>query len=115
MTKVDIQSVTEITPSMCPVSFCLSHIGGKWKPLILHLIRNDINRFGQLSKHIHNVSKQMLTTQLRELEADGIISRKIYPEIPPRVEYSITKKGIELFPIVDAMISWGQRYMNTEA
>ena len=82
-------------------------IGGKWKLLILHLIRNDINRFGKMGMMLKDISKQMLTTQLRELENDGIIERKIYPEIPPRVEYFITPKGKSLMPIVDLMRDWG--------
>ena len=91
----------------CPVTATMGIIGGKWKLLILHLIRNDINRFGKMSMMLKDISKQMLTTQLRELENDGIIERKIYPEIPPRVEYFITPKGKSLMPIVDLMRDWG--------
>jgi DNA-binding HxlR family transcriptional regulator len=91
----------------CPVMATMGIIGGKWKLLILHLIRNDINRFGKMSMMLKDISKQMLTTQLRELENDGIIERKIYPEIPPRVEYFITPKGRSLMPIVDLMRDWG--------
>lgn len=91
----------------CPVTATMDIIGGKWKLLILHLIRNDINRFGKMSMMLKDISKQMLTTQLRELENDGIIERKIYPEIPPRVEYFITPKGKSLMPIVDLMRDWG--------
>jgi DNA-binding HxlR family transcriptional regulator len=82
-------------------------IGGKWKILILYVIYNDINRFGKMSMVLKDISKQMLTTQLRELENDGIIERKIYPEIPPRVEYSLTDKGKSLLPIIDMMKVWG--------
>lgn len=94
-----------------PIAFCLSKIGGKWKPLIIHLVRNDINRFGKMYAAIGNISKQMLTKQLRELEADGILSRKVYPEVPPRVEYTITTYGESLFPIVESMHKWGRKQM----
>jgi DNA-binding HxlR family transcriptional regulator len=82
-------------------------IGGKWKILILHLINNDINRFGKMGMMLKEISKQMLTTQLRELEVDGIIERKIYAEIPPRVEYFLTAKGKSLLPIIELMRDWG--------
>jgi DNA-binding HxlR family transcriptional regulator len=85
-------------------------IGGKWKILIIHLINNDINRFGKLSMLLRKASKQMLTTQLRDLERDGIISRVIYPEIPPRVEYFLTPKGKALVPVMDALKDWGFKY-----
>jgi len=82
-------------------------IGGKWKLLILYLIDNEINRFGKMDMMLKNISKQMLTTQLRELEHDGIIDRIIYPEIPPRVEYRLTEKGKSLLPIIHLMKEWG--------
>ena len=83
-------------------------IGGKWKIIILYALQNGANRFGILQKTIPNISKQMLTTQLRELEKDKIISRTIFPEIPPRVEYDITPLGKTLFPIIGAMDKWGR-------
>jgi DNA-binding HxlR family transcriptional regulator len=94
----------------CPVTATVSVIGGKWKILILYLIGNDINRFGKLNMLLKNVSKQMLTTQLRELERDGIIRRVIYPEIPPRVEYFLTEKGEALKPVFVALREWGNKY-----
>jgi DNA-binding HxlR family transcriptional regulator len=94
----------------CPVTATLEIIGGKWKVLILHLINNDINRFGKLSMMLKNCSKQMLTTQLRELENDGLLDRVIYPEIPPRVEYFLTEKGKALMPIMEILKDWGQEY-----
>ena len=94
--------------SASPVEYTLSMIGGKWKPNILFLIQLGINRFGLLNKGIHGISKQMLTKQLRELEKDGLITRKIYAEIPPRVEYFLSKKGESVFPILDALFKWGQ-------
>ena len=94
----------------CPVTATMDVIGGKWKILILHLIRNDINRFGKLNMMLKDISKQMLTTQLRDLERDGIIRRVIYPEIPPRVEYFLTGKGEALAPVFDALKDWGFKY-----
>ena len=103
----------QATPSMnqCPVTFCMSRIGGKWKPIILFLISKGVNRFGILQRGIEGISKQMLTKQLRELEADGILSRTIFPEIPPRVEYAITDYGKSLFPIIESMRDWGQQHL----
>src|SRR5689334_12416701 len=91
----------------CPVTATMGVIGGKWKLLILYLIFNEVNRFGKMNMMLKDISKQMLTTQLRELENDGIVERKIYPEIPPRVEYFITPKGQTLLPIIDLMRDWG--------
>ena len=98
-------------PKDCPVTFCLTKIGGKWKPLIVHLVRSDVNRFSKMHSAINGISKQMLTKQLRELEADGILSRKVYAEVPPRVEYTVTTYGESFFPVVDAMQKWGRKQM----
>jgi DNA-binding HxlR family transcriptional regulator len=95
----------------CPVTATMDIIGGKWKILIIFLIYNEINRFGKMSMVLKDISKQMLTTQLRELEHDGIIERKIYPEIPPRVEYFLTAKGKSLLPVIDLMKDWGNEYL----
>jgi len=95
----------------CPVTATMGVIGGKWKLLILYLIYNDVNRFGKMSMMLKDISKQMLTSQLRELEADGIVERKIYPEIPPRVEYTLSEKGRTLLPIIELMRDWGNEYM----
>lgn len=102
MSKVCLQELDN-----CPVTATMGVIGGKWKLLILHLINNDITRFGKMSMMLKDISKQMLTTQLRELERDGIIERVIYPEIPPRVEYFISEKGKSLLPIIGMMKEWG--------
>ena len=105
MDKVSIYNIEN-----CPVTATMGVIGGKWKILVLYLIYNDINRFGKMSMILKDISKQMLTTQLRELENDGIIKRTIYAEIPPRVEYSLTKKGKSLLPVFEAMEDWGNEY-----
>ena len=94
----------------CPVTATMEVIGGKWKILILYLIRNGFNRFGKLHMLLKDISKQMLTTQLRDLERDGIIKRVIYPEIPPRVEYFLTEKGEALAPVFTALRDWGFKY-----
>jgi DNA-binding HxlR family transcriptional regulator len=91
----------------CPVTATMQILGGKWKLLILHLINNDINRFGKMSMMLKDISKQMLTTQLRELERDEIIVRIIFAEIPPRVEYRLSEKGRSLLPIIELMKEWG--------
>ena len=91
-----------------PVVHCLSLVGGKWKLLILYVIKSGSNRFGAMQREIPGITKQMLTLQLRELEADGMLDRKIFAEIPPRVEYTITKRGRSLLPIIDAMKTWGE-------
>ncbi len=99
----------------CPVTFTMRKIGGKWKPIILFLISNGENRFGKLQRGIEGISKQMLTKQLRELEADGILKRTIYAEIPPRVEYFITELGASLMPIIVCMKDWGEVNMGSNS
>lgn len=91
-----------------PLVHCLSVVGGKWKLLILYVIDAGSNRFGAMQREIPGITKQMLAQQLRELEADGILHRKIFAEIPPRVEYTITKRGKSLLGIVTAMKEWGE-------
>ena len=95
----------------CPVTATMGVIGGKWKILVIFLIYNEVNRFGKMGMVLKEISKQMLTTQLRELENDGIIKRVIYPEIPPRVEYFLTEKGKSLLPIIDLMKEWGYEHL----
>lgn len=91
----------------CPVTRCLSVIGGKWKPVILFAVDGGVDRFGVLRRAIPGITKQMLTKQLRELEADGILTRTVFAEIPPRVEYALTSRGYGLLPVVAAMRDWG--------
>lgn len=92
----------------CEIEVTINMIGGKWKPLILYyLINEGTKRFGELMNYIKNVSKKTLTNQLRELENDGLISREVFPIVPPKVEYSITEKGKSLFPILSMMCDWG--------
>ena len=91
----------------CPIEATVSLIGGKWKTVILWKLRDDKLRFNQLMAGIPEISPKMLTKQLRELEMGGLVTRKMYPEIPPRVEYSLTPKGISLVPILTDMARWG--------
>ena len=87
-------------------------LGGKWKLLILWYIATyEVERFGQLMRRIDGISQSTLTKQLRELEADGLIHRKIYKEIPPRVEYTLTDKGKSLVPILSDMVLWSQQWL----
>lgn len=94
----------------CEMEITLNAIGGKWKPLILYfLIENGTKRFGEIKNFINHTSHKTLTNQLRELEEDNLISRMIYPTVPPKVEYTITEKGMSLYPILNAMCEWGEK------
>lgn len=96
----------------CPVEATLDVIGGKWKVVILfHLTHEGIHRFAELRRKIPGVSERMLTQQLRELETDGIVHREVYPEVPPKVEYSLTEYGKTLRPITEVMCEWGGRHI----
>ncbi len=95
----------------CTMELSLHIIGGKWKPLILHhLSQTEKKRFGELRRSIPNITQKMLTQQLRELEQDGMINRKVYAQVPPKVEYSLTPLGTTFMPIMEALCQWGQGY-----
>jgi DNA-binding HxlR family transcriptional regulator len=94
----------------CPVETTLRVIGGRWKVLILHHLLSGTMRFGELTRALKGVSARTLTKQLRELEKDGVLVRKVHQQIPPMVEYSITPKGEELQPVLLAMHAWGGRH-----
>ncbi|MBQ7841292.1 MAG: helix-turn-helix transcriptional regulator [Lachnospiraceae bacterium] len=98
----------------CPVSATLRLIGGKYKALLLWHLTDKTLRFNQLQKLVPEATPKMLTQQLRELEQDGLILRTVYPVVPPRVEYSLTKLGKSLFPILNAMYHWGAALMEKE-
>ena len=95
---------------VCEIEVTLKMIGGKCKPLILeYLIKSGTKRFNELLSYITVVSQRTLTNQLRELEADGLIHREVFAQVPPKVEYSITEKGLSLLPILDLMCEWGSK------
>ena len=103
--KVDINSLPP-----CPVETTLTLISDKWKVLILRDLMKGTMRFGELKKSIGHVTQKVLTSQLRQMEESGLLSRKVYAEVPPRVEYTLTDVGYSLKPILDAMWTWGENY-----
>ncbi len=94
----------------CPVETTLTLIGNKWKVLILRDLLTGKKRFGELKKSIGSVSQKVLTAQLRDMESHGLVNRKVFAEVPPRVEYSLTELGASLAPVIEAMHQWGQNY-----
>jgi DNA-binding HxlR family transcriptional regulator len=102
-------------PYNCPVTHCMNLIGGKWKILIMYAVSKNCNRFSKMQKAMPLISKQMLVTQLRELEEDKIIERIIYAEIPPRVEYKITEYGLSLMPVISVLQEWGLKDLKKSA
>lgn len=103
-------------PYGCSVEATLAVIGGRWKPVIIFLLlQNDVLRFGELKKTIEGITQRMLTNQLRELEKDKVVSRKVYAEVPPKVEYSLTDYGRSLEPVMVAMRNWGAEHMNVKS
>ena len=102
-------NITNELPA-CPVETTLMLIGDKWKVLILRDLLPGTKRFGELKKSIGNVSQKVPTAQLRDMEEKGLVSRKVFAEVPPRVEYSLTELGQSLKPILDAMSHWGEAY-----
>ncbi|MGN0528017.1 MAG: winged helix-turn-helix transcriptional regulator [Eubacterium sp.] len=94
----------------CPVETTLTLIGNKWTVLILRDLMTGTKRFGELKKSVGNVSQKVLTAQLRDMESNGLVNRKVYAEVPPRVEYSLTQLGQSLKPILNAMQNWGEEY-----
>ena len=98
----------------CPVAATLHLIGGKYKALLLWHLSGRVLRFSQLRQLVPEATPKMLTQQLRELEQDGLINRKVYPVVPPKVEYSLTPLGESLFPILEAMYNWGSKLMRSQ-
>ena len=94
----------------CPVETTLTLIGDKWKVLILRDLLTGTKRFGELKKSVGNISQKVLTAQLRAMEESGLLTRTVYAEVPPRVEYTLTELGESLKPILDAMLNWGEEY-----
>lgn len=94
----------------CPVEITLTLISDKWKVLILRDLLTGTKRFGELKKSLNGVSQKVLTSQLRQMEASGLLMRKVYAEVPPRVEYTLTELGYSLRPVLEAMRDWGEVY-----
>ena len=95
----------------CAVDYAFQRIGGKYKGRILWVLKDGVLRYGELKRAIIGITPKMLTQTLKELEADGLITRKVYLEVPPKVEYTLTVTGIELIPFISQMRSWGERQM----
>ena len=94
----------------CPVEMTLQLIGDKWKILILRDLLTGTKRFGQLKKSVTGITQKVLTSNLRDMESSGLLTREVFPEVPPRVEYTLTDTGYSLEPILDSMYSWGENY-----
>lgn len=103
---------TAVIHSQGPVETSLSVLGGKWKGIILYRLLGGTKRFSELKRLIPSITHRTLTLQLREMERDGIIARKIYAEVPPRVEYSLTPFGLTVRPVIDALLQWGRAYQD---
>lgn len=94
----------------CPVEITMSLIGDKWKVLIIRDLLTGTKRFGELKKSLSGITQKVLTNNLRQMESSGLIIRKVYAEVPPRVEYSLSETGWSLKPILDSMVEWGNNY-----
>ncbi len=109
MTTITSNTVKKDLP-VCPVETTLTLISDKWKVLILRDLLTGTKRFRELQRSIGHVTQKVLTSQLRQMEASGLLTRKVYAEVPPRVEYTLTELGYSLKPIMDAMWAWGENY-----
>lgn len=94
----------------CPVEMTLQLIGDKWKVLIIRDLLTGTKRFSQLMRSVNGITQKVLTSHLRAMEKDGLVTRTVYPEVPPRVEYTLTETGYSLKPILDSMFTWGSEY-----
>jgi DNA-binding HxlR family transcriptional regulator len=102
-----------LVTTKCPVTFIVFKIGSRWKPLVIRHLFSGTKRYGELRKAIAGISEKMLIQTLKELEADGILTRKALPVIPPHVEYSLTESGQDLSPVISEMVKWALKY-NTQ-
>ena len=108
--QCDVKKAGEVA-FRCYFQLAMMVIGGKWKPKVLfHLARNEVVRFGALRRAVYGISEKMLIQSLKELEKDGIVRRRVYREVPPRVEYSLTALGQSFIPVLLAMFEWGKSY-----
>lgn len=106
---VEMKDKVEIA-RMCPLSKAMSNLGNKWKPIIVVVIADRKLRFGQIASRISTISRKVLTDQLREMEIDGLLTREEFKELPPRVEYTLTEKGLALLPILNLLEEWEKKY-----
>lgn len=114
MENKGVRKLKDYNPGNCPVVYSLNIIGNRWKLLVIHYVKLGHNRYSMLQKVIPDISRQTLTNQLRELEADGILERTIFPQIPPKVEYHLTDVGLSLQPIITEMSKWGLQYVQPD-
>lgn len=109
--EVKNEKIIVFDEKSCPVTATMQVLGGKWKAILINAIyHTSPARFGELKRSVKGITQSMLTQQLRELEDDGLINRKIYAEIPPKVEYTLTEFGLTLSPIMQSMANWGKEY-----
>jgi len=107
---------TRKTPkAYCPVDFAFQRVGGKYKGRILWYLKDTILRYGELKRIVEGISPKMLTQALKELEEDGLVTRKVYLEVPPRVEYTLTSSGAELIPAIDNLRVWAEAQLEVNA
>lgn len=95
----------------CGIDLTLAVVGGKWKASILWHLAQETMRFSDLQRQFSDTTRKMLTQQLRELEADGLVHREVYPQVPPKVEYSLTEKGRSIYPVLEMMCNWAKNYL----
>jgi DNA-binding HxlR family transcriptional regulator len=101
-------------PAHCPVRTTLNVLGGKWKLLVLSCLLEGPRRYGELKRLMPEITEKMLIQELRELELDGIVARRVYQQVPPKVEYYLTELGEQVHPLFDSLISWGQGYLQRD-
>lgn len=110
MKECEKESLGQRSWPACPVETTLALIGDKWKVIILRELLDGTRRFGELQRGVGHVSQKVLTSQLRAMEADGLVRREVFAEVPPRVEYSLTPLGESLAPVIDALRTWGEGF-----
>ncbi|SKB45201.1 winged helix-turn-helix transcriptional regulator [Malaciobacter marinus] len=110
----DIDLIIDKEDEKCPVEIALDVIDGKWKILILWYLRRDTKRFNELQRQMPKITQKMLSQKLKELELDGIITRVVYPQVPPKVEYSLSEYGKSLKPILKQLYFWGEKHKKSK-
>lgn len=108
--SIEMRTATQLALDVCPVEVTVSVIGGSWKLTIIQILLQGTRRFGELRREVGDITDRVLTRQVRELEADGLVHREVFAEVPPRVEYSLTDWGRSLQPLVEMMDDWGHRW-----